>query len=148
MITQLLILQTYLYLYNLILYDDSKTRLTDTVLQFQGETALKVTLHLTRFQMIDNIDRDDDGVENNLADPYFKLKINSNFSYVRKETLRIVEIDFDTILVRENCQAKTVNWEFENLYWVDPADGFVWKSRQVIARGFPPVQFEILKPPT
>ena len=67
-----------LYLYNLILYDDSKARLTDTVLQFQGETALKVTLHLTRFQMIDNIDRDDDGVENNLADPYFKLKINGN----------------------------------------------------------------------
>ena len=52
-----------------------------------------------------------------------------------------------TILVREKNSARTLNWRFDNLYWVDPADGFVWKSRQVIARSFPPVHFEILKPP-
>lgn len=76
------------------------------------------------------------------------LKINSNFSFIRKETLKIVEIDFDTILVKETCKAKTVNWEFENFYWVDPADGFVWKSVQHIARSFPPVIIEVLKPST
>ena len=74
------------------------------------------------------------------------LEIASEFSQIRHETLKIVEINFDTILVSEKCVAKTVNWQFENLYWVDPADGFVWKSTQHIARSFPPVVIEVCKP--
>jgi len=58
-----------------------------------------------------------------------------------------VKLDFDTILVRERNSARTLNWRFKNYYWVDPSDGFVWKSCQVIVRSFSPVHFEILKPP-
>jgi hypothetical protein len=79
--------------------------------------------------------------------PHYGLVIDSVFQSLGPRKLRIVELDFDTILVREQNVARTLNWSFENLYWVDPADGFVWKSRQTIARGFAPVQFEILKPP-
>jgi hypothetical protein len=78
---------------------------------------------------------------------HFGLVIESVFESLGPRKVRIVELDFDTILVREQNTARTLNWHFENLYWVDPADGFVWKSRQVIARSFPPVHFEILKPP-
>ena len=77
----------------------------------------------------------------------FGLVIDSVFETLGPRKVRIVELDFDTILVRERNSARTVNWRFENFYWVDPGDGFVWKSRQTIARSFPPVQFEILKPP-
>lgn len=79
--------------------------------------------------------------------PHFGLVIDSVFESLGRRKVRIVELDFDTILVREKNSARTLNWRFDNLYWVDPADGFVWKSRQVIARSFPPVHFEILKPP-
>ncbi len=80
------------------------------------------------------------------AGPHYGLVIDSVFQSLGPRKLRIVELDFDTILVREQNAARTLNWRFENLYWVDPVDGFIWKSRQTIARGFPPVQFEILKP--
>ena len=78
---------------------------------------------------------------------HFGLIIESMFESLGPRTVRIAELDFETILVREKNTARTLNWQFENLYWVDPVDGFVWKSRQVIARSFPPVHFEILKPP-
>lgn len=79
--------------------------------------------------------------------PHYGLVIDSVFERMGRRKVRIVELDFDTILVREKNRARSLNWRFENLYWVDPVDGFVWKSRQAIARSFPPVQFEILKPP-
>ena len=79
--------------------------------------------------------------------PYYGLVIDSEFHSLGPRKVRIVELEFDTILVREQNSARSLNWKFENLYWVDPADGFVWKSIQHIARSFPPVQFEVLKPP-
>ena len=78
---------------------------------------------------------------------HFGLVVDSEFETLGPRKLRIVELDFDTILVREHNKVRSLRWQFDNLYWVDPADGFVWKSQQVIARSFPPVQFEILKPP-
>lgn len=79
--------------------------------------------------------------------PHYGLVVDSVFHSLGPRKIRIVELDFDTILVREQNSARTLNWKFENLYWVDPADGFVWQSRQVIARSFPAVHFQILKPP-
>ena len=78
---------------------------------------------------------------------HYGLVVDSVFESLGPQKVKIVELDFDTILVRERNSARTLNWEFENLYWVDPADGFVWKSRQTIARTFPAVDFSILKPP-
>ena len=79
--------------------------------------------------------------------PHYGLVVDSVFESLGPQKVNIVELDFDTILIRERNSARTLNWEFENLYWVDPADGFIWKSRQVIARTFPAVDFAILKPP-
>lgn len=76
----------------------------------------------------------------------YGIPVESTFEPIGSRKIAIVEIDFDTLLVRERNVAKTINWRFENLYWVDAVDGFVWKSRQHIARSFPPVDLEILKP--
>ena len=76
----------------------------------------------------------------------YTLPVDSTFEVRGPRRITITEIDFDTILVVERNVAQTVNWSFNNLYWVDPADGFVWKSRQHIARGFPPAVIEMLKP--
>ena len=79
-------------------------------------------------------------------DRRYALPIHSTFETVGKERIRIVEIEFETVLVRERNQAQTINWDFENLYWADVFDGFAWKSRQHIARSLPPVDIEVLKP--
>ncbi len=78
---------------------------------------------------------------------HFGLVIESVFENLGPQKVRIVELEFDTILIKEQNNARSLNWRFENLYWVDPVDGFVWKSRQFIARSFPPVHFSVLKPP-
>ena len=66
---------------------------------------------------------------------------------VERQKIVILDLDFDTILIREKSSARAVNWKFENLYWVDIYDGFVWKSRQHFVRGLPPMEIEVLKPP-
>ena len=74
------------------------------------------------------------------------MRIDSNYEVRGARSVRITEIDFETILIVERNVARTVNWSFENLFWIDPFDGFIWKSRQHIARAFPPVEIEVLKP--
>jgi len=37
--------------------------------------------------------------------------------------------------VDEHMSAPSVGFEADNCYWVDPSDGFVWKSRQTIPDG-------------
>lgn len=39
------------------------------------------------------------------------------------------------LLVEEHIQAPAIGFAATNRYWVDPADGFVWKSRQTIPDG-------------
>lgn len=39
------------------------------------------------------------------------------------------------LLVEEHIQAPAIAFAATNRYWVDPADGFVWKSRQTIPGG-------------
>lgn len=75
------------------------------------------------------------------------VALDSRFETIGPQVITIADINFDTVAIREICQARTENWSFTNLYWVDPADGFVWKSVQHIARSFPPIEIEILKPP-
>ena len=76
----------------------------------------------------------------------YGLRIDSLFEPLGSKQISIVGLDFRTLLVREQNDVRTLNWRFYNFYWVDADDGFVWKSRQHIARSFPPLIFEILKP--
>ena len=81
------------------------------------------------------------------GDARFILPIESTLERIGPQKITILDVDLETVLVRERNVAQTQNWEFENLYWVDAFDGYVWKSRQHVSRLFPPVEIEILKPP-
>ncbi len=61
--------------------------------------------------------------------------------------IRILEIDFETVLLEEINTYQIGNWSFINRFWVDAYDGFVWKSEQTISRRLPPLSMEIIKPP-
>jgi hypothetical protein len=43
----------------------------------------------------------------------------------------------DVLRIDEELDAPAAGWHATNHYWVDPADGFVWKSVQQIAPGLP-----------
>ena len=85
--------------------------------------------------------------ELDLANPdYYELLVDASLEPIKAEKITILEIEFDTILLRERNRARTLSWQFENRYWVDPGDGFVWKSVQHIGRDLPPLQIEVAKP--
>ena len=66
------------------------------------------------------VDFDDDGG--------FGMPIDSRFDSLGRRSITILDIEFDTVLVRERNTSRTRRWNFDNFYWVDPADGFVWTA--------------------
>jgi hypothetical protein len=83
-----------------------------------------------------------------LARPeYYEMPIDSVLTPVGPQKITILEIEFDTVLLTEQNSARTLRWRFENQFWVDPEDGFVWKSVQHIGRELPVLQIEVAKPP-
>jgi len=104
-----------------------------------------LTLGLNKIENHRTYERIIDFKEKNSTYPK-TIKILSNFSYQGSKIVNIVDIDFNTILVKETCSAKNLNWKFENLFWVDPDTGMVWKSIQHVSREFAPIIMEVLKP--
>lgn len=76
----------------------------------------------------------------------FGVEVHSEFQTVGPETITITEIEFDTVHIAEHCSARTLNWRFTNHYWLDPADGFVWRSTQTVLPNLPDFAIETLKP--
>ena len=76
----------------------------------------------------------------------YEQPIDCVVELVGPRKITIVEIEFDTVLAREDCEARQVPWRFTNWYWVDPVDGFVWRSTQHFARSLPALEFNVLKP--
>jgi hypothetical protein len=79
-------------------------------------------------------------------DRMFGVQIDAELAMLRSEEIVIAGVTLESVLVVERCRARQLNWAFENRFWLDPGDGFVWKSRQHIARELPPLDIEVLKP--
>jgi hypothetical protein len=77
----------------------------------------------------------------------YGVPVISNYEVVGEREIMISGIKIKTRLVREYNTSFSINWTFSNYYWADIYDGFIWKSRQYIARGFDPLDIEVLKPP-
>lgn len=65
-----------------------------------------------------------------------------------EETIEILELSYDVVRVRESGRAPLLDWSFENVYWVERTDGYVWKSIQHFVPDLEPVELEILKKPS
>ncbi len=79
---------------------------------------------------------------------HFQVPIRSRFQRLGEETIEILGIRFDTIVVKETSEAPTLEWKFENTYWADPDTGFIWRSIQHYAPKLPPMEIDVLKPAT
>lgn len=60
----------------------------------------------------------------------FGLEVTGTLERVGREQIDILGTARDLIHVREVLRGE--DWKAENEYWVDPANGFIWKSRQAI----------------
>jgi hypothetical protein len=76
----------------------------------------------------------------------FGRLIISRFEIVGPTTISIAEISHNVLLVKERNEMAPEGWRFENSFWVDPRNGFVWRSIQHLAPEVPPVEIDILKP--
>ncbi len=76
----------------------------------------------------------------------YGLLITSSLESLGPSSIEISELQFDTLHFRETNWARDLDWTFENLFWVDPGSGIVWKSTQYIHPDIPPLELELLKP--
>lgn len=73
--------------------------------------------------------------------------VRSTFEPGGVEEIDILGDRLRTEVWRERGAAPQVNWEFVNQYWIDPASGFVWKSRQTAAPALPPIEIIVYRRP-
>ena len=78
----------------------------------------------------------------------YGIPIESTLEPEAEETIEILERTYDTVRVRERCVAPLLDWSFDNVYWAERSNGFVWRSTQFFVPEFDPVEIEILKKAT
>jgi hypothetical protein len=62
------------------------------------------------------------------------------------EDISILQRSLATTRLDEICQSADLRWRFQNRYWVDPANGTVWRSIQHVDPRLKQVTLEILRP--
>ncbi len=123
--------------------------------RLMATVGLPEDLHRTHFFGPDLVE----GGLHNLIEPFestrvldfgmegrFSMQVDSVLSPIGETVIRILDLDFETVLVQEENTARAQNWRFKNLFWADKFNGRIWKSRQYVARGMPPLEIELLKP--
>ena len=60
--------------------------------------------------------------------------------------VQILGSELPTRHVAEHCVVQPMRWNFDNDYWTDRANGFVWRSRQHVHPSLPPVNLEVFRP--
>ena len=74
------------------------------------------------------------------------IAVASQFEKVGDETIGILGESHPTELWRERGNAPQIDWEFVNLFWIDPESGYVWKSRQAATPSLPPIETIVYRP--
>ena len=70
-----------------------------------------------------------------------------NFVEDFARSIEIVDKKYSLIHFIEEKENRYLRWKSKDHYWVDPEDGFVWKSIQNIAPNIPPIVIEVTKKP-
>lgn len=107
-----------------------------TFVQF-ADSRVESPLHLIGQERRRTIDARAEGV--------FSWELHCSYSSAGQERVEILELPMELTLVKETCR-QTKGDPLVNTYWADPATGFVWKSRQTLLPGAPPLNIAILKP--
>lgn len=74
------------------------------------------------------------------------MMITSRIEVLGRERITVIDQEIDCIHLAENCSTDRIEWEFTNEYWVDAANGTIWRSTQYYAPSSPPITLTIGKP--
>ena len=77
----------------------------------------------------------------------FELELNVKVFSKGLEEIEIVDKKYSLIHFVEEKENRYLRWKSEDHYWIDPEDGFVWRSIQNIAPNIPPILIEVTKKP-
>jgi hypothetical protein len=74
----------------------------------------------------------------------YSITLACVFERLARETIEIVEIDFDVVRISEVCT--NARRQITNTYWVEAETGFIWKSRQWLGPHLEQATIEIIRP--
>lgn len=74
----------------------------------------------------------------------YSVTLDCVFERLARETIEIVEIDFQVVRVSEICT--NAARQVTNTYWVEEETGFIWKSQQWLGPNLAPATVEIIRP--
>ncbi len=75
----------------------------------------------------------------------YNLAVRSEFKFVKKEKIKILGEEFDTLLFEEISDQNDIYWNFKNYYWVDEKEKVVLKSIQDFTPKNPQLFFTVTK---
>jgi hypothetical protein len=77
---------------------------------------------------------------------YFDAGIRARYDVIGSERIEILDLHYDTLVVRERNSVPVIGWNHTNLFWIGREDGIVWRSEQHFAPDTPPLEITITKP--
>lgn len=77
----------------------------------------------------------------------FSVPVQSQCTVQEEETLTLLGQPRTLLRIRERVVVRKWRWSTDNLFWLDPADGQIWKSRQQYCPDVPAITMEMLRPP-
>ncbi len=78
---------------------------------------------------------------------HYSVPMVTRFAVEGSETIDILGERIDVLRVSEKIECDSLRWKATNTYWLSKRSALVWRSRQHIVPGQPPLEFEILKRP-
>ena len=73
------------------------------------------------------------------------LKIEATIKRLEIEEITILGRSYKLLRVEQILENKYLGWKRKNIFWVDPSDYFVWKSKQHISPLLPEINIEVTK---
>ncbi len=76
----------------------------------------------------------------------YSMPIESSYAAEVPETIVILGASLQTMRVAEENHCTQRNWNFQNFFWLDPSNRFIWRSSQTLTPKGPVLEIEVLRP--
>ena len=121
------------------------------IIRTLGLTNNLTSIRPQSFNFIEFVKNEDNSVYKSfisLDNPeVFELALKVKVLNEGLEEIEIIDKKYSLIHFVEEKENRHLRWKSKDHYWVDPVDGFVWKSIQNIAPNIPPILIEVTKKP-
>jgi hypothetical protein len=77
----------------------------------------------------------------------YGVSLSCRARLVGRQKIDILGQAIMTNRIEETCRSQTPDWSFTDIYWLDPANGLAWRSRQHTHPKGGTVEIEIFRPP-